>query len=161
METAIRQDTQTEIAPVIDLAEWAPETCQDRPDAQAIAATLISAAMGSTGDLDTVEHYLTLMLTAIRQNDYAWNTKQDPSVLKQADGSLQNYFGYNAATDVLLNSAIPYLIRLGNAGRIHKAISGDAYDICPYPEHAGFRLQEEANLWDRTVRRRRDHPGFG
>ncbi|MCA8900111.1 MAG: hypothetical protein KDA53_02565 [Hyphomonas sp.] len=161
METAIRQGTQTDIAPVIELAEWGIDTCPDRPDVQAIAATLMSAAIGTSGDLDTVETYLTQMMTAIRQNDFAWNTKQKPSLLKQGDGSEQNYFGYNAATSALLNTAIPYLIRLGNAGRIHPAISGEPYDSCPYPDHAGFRLGEEANLWDRTVKRQREHPAFG
>lgn len=161
METAIRQGTQTDIAPIVDLAEWAIETCPDRPDAQAIAATLMSATMGSTGDLDTLERYLTLMLTAIRQGDFAWNTKQDITVLKQADGSMQNYFGYNVATGVLLNSAIPYLIKLGNAGRLHPAISGAPYESCPFADHSASRLQDEANLWDRTVKTRLDHPGFG
>ena len=161
METAIRQGTQNEIAPVVELAEWAIETCPDRPDAQAIASTLLSAAIGTTADFDTVEHYLTLMLTAVRQNDYAWNTKQKPSVLKQADGSEQNYFGYNAATSALIKFALPYMIRLAEAGRIHPAISGAPYDACPYADHADFRLQEEANLWDRTIRGKYEHPGFG
>lgn len=161
METAIRQGTQTDPAPIVDLAEWAIETCPDRPDAQAIASTLMSAALGTSGDPGTVERYLTLLLTAIRQNDYAWNTKQKPSVLKQADGSEQNYFGYNAATTSLLSYALPYMIRLANAGRLHPAISGAPYDSCPYADHAGFRLKEEANFWDRTVRRQREHPGFG
>ncbi len=161
METAIRQGTETDPAPIVALAEWAIETCPGRPDTQAIAATLMSAAIGTSADPGTVERYLTLMLTAIRQNDYAWTTKQSPSKLKQADGSVENYFGYNAATSVLLNTAIPYMIRLGNAGRLHPAISGEAYDSCPYPDHAGFRLQEEAGLWDRTVKGRRDHTGFG
>lgn len=134
METAIRQGTQTDPAPIVDLAEWGIETCPDRPDVQAIASTLMSAALGTSADPGTVERYLTLMLTAIRQNDYAWNTKQKPSVLKQADGSMQNYFGYNAATGALLNSAIPYLIKLGNAGRLHKAISGEPYASCPFAD---------------------------
>lgn len=161
METAIRQGTETDPVPIVALAEWAIDTCPGRPDAQAIAATLMSAAIGTSADPGTVERYLTLMLTAIRQNDYAWTPKQSPSKLKQADGSVENYFGYNAATSVLLNTAIPYMIRLGNAGRLHPAISGEAYDSCPYPDHAGFRLQEEASLWDRTVKGRWDHPGFG
>ena len=161
METAIRQGTQTDIAPIVDLAEWAIETCPDRPDAQAIAATLMTAAIGSTGDLDTVERYLTLMLTAIRQGDYAWSTNQEITVLKQADGSMENYFGYSVATSALLNSAIPHLIKLGNAGRLHPAISGAPYDACPFADHSDSRLQDEANLWDRTVKTRLDHPGFG
>jgi hypothetical protein len=161
METAIRQGTQTDPAPIVELAEWGIETCPDRPDVQAIASTLMSAALGTSADPDTVERYLTLLLTAVRQNDYAWNTKQKPSVLKQADGSEQNYFGYNAATTSLLSYALPYMIRLANAGRLHPAISGAPYDSCPYPEHASFRLKEEANFWDRTVRRQREHPGFG
>jgi hypothetical protein len=160
METAIRQGTQTDPAPIVDLAEWGIETCPDRPDVQAIASTLMSAALGTSADPDTVERYLTLLLTAVRQNDYAWNTKQKPSVLKQADGSMQNYFGYNAATGALLNSAIPYLIKLGNAGRLHKAISGEPYASCPFADHGDFRLQQEADLWDRTVKTRLDHPGF-
>ena len=71
METAIRQGTQTDPAPIVELAEWGIETCPDRPDVQAIAATLMSAAIGTSADPGTVERYLTLMLTAIRQNDYA------------------------------------------------------------------------------------------
>lgn len=161
METGIRQGTQTNVAPVVELAEWAIETCPDRPDAQAIASTLMSAAMGATSDLDTLEHYITLALTAVSQNDYAWNTKQKPSVLKQADGSEQNYFGYNAATTTLLQYAVPYLIRLGNSGRVHPAISGTPYEACPFADHSSSRLQEEANLWDRTVTGQTSHPGFG
>ncbi|KCZ83871.1 hypothetical protein [Hyphomonas jannaschiana] len=161
MEMAIRQGTQTDLAAILELAEWAVETCPDRPDAQAIASTLSSAVMGSATDLDTLERYITLALTAITQNDYAWNTKQTPSVLKQPDGSEQNYFGYNAATTSLLKYALPYMIRLAEAGRIHPAISGAAYEACPFADHANFRLQEEANLWDRTIRTKYDHPGFG
>ena len=161
METAIRQGTQTDPAAILELAEWAIETCPDRPDVQAIASTLSSAVMGTATDLDTLERYITLALTAITQNDYAWNTKQTPSVLKQADGSEQNYFGYNAATTSLLKYALPYMIRLAEAGRVHPALSGTAYETCPYADHANFRVQEEANFWDRTIKTKYDHPGFG
>jgi hypothetical protein len=161
MELAIRQGAQTDPAPVLELAEWAIGACPDRPDAQAIASTLSSAVMGTVTDPETLERYITLALTAIRQNDYAWNTKQKPSVLRQADGSEQNYFGYNAATTSLLKYVLPYMIRLAEAGRIHPAISGAPYDACPYADHANFRLQEEANLWDRTIRTKYDHPGYG
>ena len=44
MEMAIRQGAQTDPAAIRDLADWAIETCPDRPDAQAIASTLSSAA---------------------------------------------------------------------------------------------------------------------
>ena len=161
METAIRQGTQTDPAPALELAEWAIETCPDRPDAQAIASTLASAVMGTTNDPATLERYITLALTAITQNDYAWNTKQKPSVLKQADGSEKNYFGYNAATTTLLHYAIPFTISLAEAGHLHPVISGAAYERCPYADDANFRLQEEANLWDRAVKTRYDHPGYG
>ena len=161
MEIAIRTGKQTDPAPILELAEWAIETCPDRPDAQAIAATLAAAVMGTTKDPATLERYITLTFTAITQNDYAWNTKQKPSVLKQADGSEKNYFGYNAATTTLLRYAIPFTISLAEAGRLHPVISGAAYERCPYADHADFRLQEEANLWDRAVKTRYDHPGFG
>ena len=161
MEMAIRQGAQTDPAAIRDLADWAIETCPDRPDAQAIASTLSSAAMGSATDIDTLERDITRALTAITQNDHAWNTKQKPSVLKQPDGTEKNYFGYNAATTSLLKYALPYMIRLAEAGRLHPAISGTAYEACPYADHANFRLQEEANLWDRTIRTKYDHPGFG
>lgn len=161
MEMAIRQGTQTDPAAILELAEWAIETCPDRPDAQAIASTLSSAVMGTATDLDTLERYITLTLTAITQNDYAWKTKQKPSVLKQPDGSEQTYFGYNAATTSLLKYAVPYMIRLAEAGRVHPVISGTAYATCPFADHADFRLQEEANLWDRTIKTKYEHPGFG
>ena len=161
MEMAIRQGTQTDPATIRGLAEWAIEACPDRPDAQAIASTLSSAVMGSATDLDTLERDITRALTTITQNDYAWNTKQKPSVLEQPDGTEKNYFGYNAATTSLLKYTLPYMIRLAEAGRIHPAISGTAYEACPYADHANFRLQEEANLWDRTIRTKYDHPGFG
>lgn len=161
MEMAIRQGKQTDPAAILELADWAVETCPDRPDAQAIASTLAAAVMGTATEADTLERYITLTFKAITQNDYAWNTKQKPSVLKQPDGSEQNYFGYNAATTSLLKYALPYMIRLAEAGRIHPAISGTVYETCPFADHANFRLQEEANLWDRTIKTKYDHPGFG
>ncbi|MAN45394.1 MAG: hypothetical protein GYB49_15825 [Alphaproteobacteria bacterium] len=161
METAIRQGTQKDLAPIVELAEWAIETCPDRPDAQAIASTLVSAVMATATTPEELERYITLALTAIQQNDYAWNTKQKPSVLKQADGSEQNYFGYNAATTSLLKYTLPQIVRLGQAGHLHPVISGPPYQGCPYPDHADFRLQEEANFWDRTVKGHYEHPGFG
>ena len=161
METAIRQGTQKEPGPIVELAEWAIETCPDRPDAQAIASTLMSAAMGTATTPEELERYITLALTAIQQNDYAWNTKQKPSVLKQADGSEQNYFGYNAATTSLLQYALPQIMRLALAGQLHPIMSGTTYQTCPYADHANFRLQEEANFWDRTIRGQYAHPAYG
>jgi hypothetical protein len=161
MEMAIRQGTQTDPATIRELADWAIETCPDRPDAQAIASTLSSAVMASATDLDTLERDITRALTAITQNDYAWNTKQKPSVLKQLDGTEKDYFGYNAATTAQLKYAIPYTISLAEAGRLHPVISGAPYESCPFADHANFRLQEEANLWDRLIKTRYDHPGFG
>jgi hypothetical protein len=160
METAIRQGTQSDPVPIVALAEWGIKTCPDRPDAQAIAATLMSAVMGTTNDLDVLEGYMTLMLTAITQSDYAWNTKQNPSVLKQADGSEANYFGYSNATGVLTGTALPYLTAMAGAGRIHPAISGEPLGICPYADHSDSRLEDEVNLWNKSVRGKSGEPIF-
>lgn len=161
METAIRQGTQKDPVAIVTLAEWAIETCPDRPDAQAIAATLMSAAVNTTRDLDLLERYVTLMLTAIQQNDYAWRSDQKPSVLKQADGSEADYFGYSTASAVLTGTALPYLTGMAGAGRIHPAISGEPLGTCPYSEHAAFRLESEARLWDMSVKHKYGEPLFG
>lgn len=161
METAIRQGTQKDPVAIVALAEWAVETCPDRPDAQAIAATLMSAAVKTTRDLDLLERYVTLMLTAIQQNDYAWRSDQKPTVLKQADGSEADYFGYSTASAVLTGTALPYLTGMAGAGRIHPAISGEPLGTCPYSDHAAFRLESEARLWDLSVKHKYGEPLFG
>ncbi|MEH6490134.1 hypothetical protein [Hyphomonas oceanitis] len=160
METTIRQGTQKDPVAIVTMAEWAIETCPDRPDAQAIAATLMSAAVRTTNDLDVLDRYMTVMLTAIRQSDYAWNTKQDPSVLKQADGSEASYFGYSTATGVLTGTALPYLTAMAGSGRIHPAISGEPLGICPYADHSDSRLESEVSLWDKSIKGKNGDPIF-
>ncbi|WP_321490603.1 hypothetical protein [uncultured Hyphomonas sp.] len=160
MEMAIRQGTQTDPAAILELAEWAVETCPDRPDAQGIASTLASAVMGTATEADTLERYITLTFKAITQGDYAWTPKHEPSVLKQPDGSEAPYYGYNAGTTALLQYALPFTITLAKAGRLHPIISGVPYTSCPFSERADFRVREEANFWNRLAKDNYNQAGF-
>ncbi|MEZ5939696.1 MAG: hypothetical protein R3C52_15965 [Hyphomonadaceae bacterium] len=160
MVSAINTGAQTDPAPVVELAEWAVAACPGRTDVQSIAAVLVGVALATTNDLATVDRYITLALTAISQNDHAWNPKHKPSVLKRPDGTEFKYFGYNEATGVLTGKVLPYVVALAEAGRVHPIISGAPLAACPYADHSSGRLDSEAKLWDTRAQRRYDQPIF-
>lgn len=160
MANAIRSGAQTEPSPIAELAEWAITACPDRSHAQALAATLLSAVIPATQDHDEMQRYLDLAETAIRQNDYSWTPKLGPAILRNSDGSTVNYFGYSHATGVLTNTVLPYAEALAERGTAPRAFSGTPYETCPYADHSGSRLGDEARLWDSSVQGKSDKPVF-
>lgn len=151
MIQAIQLGEQSDAVPVAELAEWAVTTCPTRSHAQALAATLLTAVIPSSAIPDTMQDYLTLAETAIRQNDYSWTSKLGPAILKNRDGSTIDYYGYAQATSTLLNTVLPYAAMLAQKGHTPRMLSGEAYAVCPYADHSASRLTEEANLWNTNV----------
>lgn len=128
-------------------AIWAIETCPQRSDVQAMAATLMGVAIKYTNDPDTVFEYLTHLDQAIRQNDKSWQPDMETTVTN-ANGESERYFGYNLATAELKDRLLPYLIELARRNKMHPLIAGDALPSCPYTNRNGSgRLDEELEFW--------------
>jgi hypothetical protein len=158
MIQSIQRGEQSEAGPVAELAEWAITTCADRSHTQALAATLIGVVIPATAEHDQVARYLDLAETALRQNDYAWTPKLGSAKLKNADGTITDYFGYANASTALTGTFLPYAAGLAEAGTVPRMLSGEAYAVCPYADHAANRLEQEADLWDAGVKQKSDQP---
>lgn len=158
MIQSIQRGEQTEAGPVAELAEWAITTCPERSHAQALAATLIGVVIPATADHQQIARYLDLAETAMRQNDYAWTTKLGSAKLKNGDGTTSDYFGYAEASGALTATFLPYAAGLAEAGTVPRMLSGEAYAVCPYADHAASRLEQEADLWNKGVKQKPDQP---
>lgn len=158
MIQSIQRGEQSDAGPVAELSEWAVTTCPERSHVQALASTLLGVVISATAEHDQIARYLALAETAMRQNDYSWTPKLGPAKLKNADGTMTDYFGYNAASSNLTAKFLPYAAGLAEAGTVPRMLSGEPYDTCPYANHSEGRLEEEANLWNTGVEKKPDQP---
>lgn len=158
MIQAIERGEQSDPAPVAALAEWAVATCPQRSHVQALAATLLGVVIPATADHQQMAGYIDLAEKAISLNDQSWNSLNGPAVLWKRDGGSIDYFGYNAATSVLIDRVLPYGAALAEAGVTPRLLSGEPYAVCPYANHSDGRLGDEANLWDKSVFMKTDQP---
>lgn len=160
MTLSIQRGEQTEAKPVAELAGWAVNTCPDRSHAQALAATLLGAVIPSASSTETMTAYIALADKAVTQNDYSWTPKLGGIALKNADGTETQYFGYNIATGVLTGKILPYAAALAEKGTTPALLSGKPFATCPFADHSGWRLENEASLWNNGVKTKWDQPVF-
>ena len=161
MIQSIQRGEQSEAGPVAELAEWTITTCPDRSHVQALAATLLGVVIPATAEHDQIARYLDLAETAMRQNDYAWTPKLGAAKLKNADGTITDYFGYTNASAALTATFLPYAAGLAEAGTAPRMLSGAPYPICPYADHSRSRLEQEADLWNAGVKQKPDQTIYG
>lgn len=160
MALSIQRGEQSEAKPIAELAEWTVNTCPDRSHAQALAATLLGAVIPSAGSADTMAAYIALADKAVTQNDYAWTPKLGGMALKNADGTETQYFGHSIATGVLTGKILPYAAALAEKGTTPALLSGKPFATCPFADHSGFRLENEASVWNNGVKTKWDQPVF-
>lgn len=148
----IQRGEQSEVDPVIALARRCVESCPERAEAQAMASSLLASTVRATPETDRIMDQLTLIHTAVRQNEAAAYRGGEDLKVRGPDGEMVNYFGYNNATAAMTDTLIPALIALGQRGEIHPLISGAPLEACPYvssPYSAGSsgRLMDELSVW--------------
>lgn len=148
MVERINAGEQKEIAPVLDLAKWAIETCEDRSNVQALAAMLMSVVSQTATDAASLSEYVTLTERAIIQNDAAWRTNDPKTIVTKRDGTSETFFGYNYATGLREKSVLLNLVRLWQNGRRHPLVSGEALQTCPFAQEDSMRLTSELTFWD-------------
>ena len=151
MAEKINAGQQAELQPVLDLARQTIDNCQDRAHAQALAALLMSTVINTAQDAETYGAYLSLLNTAIIQNDLAADDSPPKLVMTTLDGTSQDFFGYDLAKRIYEGSVLPGFVRLWQNGVTHPLVAGEGLTQCPFARDGSDRLDDEVLFWGKVA----------